>query len=105
MTFNTSLDNYNISAALKSGNDNLTAINIIQSPIDSDRIQDADITASNFTGCNIVRMTPRGLVEHCATKPSTQSDTGSVTITNSRGATATVSISERGRVYVTFSNL
>jgi prepilin-type N-terminal cleavage/methylation domain-containing protein len=105
ITFNATTDMYTITAPLKSGNDDLAIVNMNVSPIDADRIRDANITAADFTGCNIVRMLPRGLVAHCAATPSTQNATGTVTLANRRGATATITINERGKVDVTFSGL
>ena len=100
ITFNAA-NQYNISAP---AHDNLAAFNINETPIESSRAHDAIIENSNFTGCQVVRMTPRGLAEHCAVSPVTPSDTGTVTLKNSREATATITLNSRGTVDVTFTD-
>ncbi len=60
------------------------------------------MTSVGFTGCNIVRITPRGLLEHCSVTPSPQNATGSVTLVNSRGSTAVVTINAMVKAYVNF---
>ncbi len=96
-------NNYNISAPEKddpSGAMVLPAVTLNGvTPTDPAQAQDAQITAVNFAGGAIIIADKRGLVE-----PLT-ADYGTITLTNSQGATATITINQRGGVYVTFTNL
>ena len=60
------------------------------------------MTSAGFTGCNTVRITQRGLLEHCSITPSPQNATGAVTLVNSRGSTAVVTINAMVKAYVNF---
>ncbi len=100
ITFNAT-DKYNISAPVR---DDLVAFNLDATPIEAGRTQDAQITNSNFTACNVVIMTSRGLLQHC-NMATVSNNTGTVTLTNSRGGTATITVNIRGKVDVTFANL
>ncbi|MEE9911460.1 MAG: type II secretion system GspH family protein [Deltaproteobacteria bacterium] len=94
-------DKYNIAAPAQSSH---AAFNIDAKPMETAGAPDVQIKSSNFTGCHVVRFTPRGLVEHCAVSPGTPGDTGTVTLQNDRGATATITLNSRGTVDVTFAN-
>jgi prepilin-type N-terminal cleavage/methylation domain-containing protein len=88
-------NNYDISAPVK---DDLAAVALNGiTPTDASQAQDAQITAVNFNGGSIITATQRGLV----TPPAG----GTITLTNSRGATATVTINSRGGVDVAFTGL
>jgi len=104
ITFNFTLGNYQITADAPSGNDDLSAVSITQAPIEANSARDAVFTAINFSSCNVVRLTSRGLIEHCNSTPASPNTLGIITLANSRSRTATISINERGRVYVVFSN-
>lgn len=99
MTFNAT-DKYDISAPAQ---DNFAAVNVSETPIEASGAHDAVIEDSNFTGCHVIRMTPRGLVGHCSPQVANQSDTGTVTMKNSRNVTATITLNSRGTVDVVFS--
>lgn len=71
-------------------------------PTEASQAQDAQITAVNFNGGSIITATQRGLVQPLAPPPN---DLGTITLTNTRGSTATVEIDSRGRVDVVFTNL
>jgi prepilin-type N-terminal cleavage/methylation domain-containing protein len=60
------------------------------------------MTGVGFTGCNTVRITQRGLLEHCGVTPSPQNTTGTVTLINRRGSTAIVTINTMVKAYVNF---
>jgi prepilin-type N-terminal cleavage/methylation domain-containing protein len=93
-------NNYNITALAK---DDLAAVALNGvTPTEASQAQDAQITAVNFAGGAIITATQRGLVGPLAAAPN---DFGTITLTNSRGATATVTINSRGRVDVVFTNL
>lgn len=100
ITFNAT-DKYDISAPAQ---DNFAVVNISETPIEASGAHDAIIENSNFTGCHVVRMTPRGLVGHCNPQVANQSDTGTVTLKNSRDVTATITLNSRGTVDVTFTD-
>ena len=94
-------NNYNISAPLKPEDPVLFPIvALIDAPIEASRAQDAQITAVDFAGGPIITATQRGLVQ-----PLAANNLGTITLNNSRGATATVTINSRGGVDVAFTGL
>lgn len=99
-------NNYNIAAPVKL--DDLGVVDLAAvavngvTPTEASQAQDTQITAVDFAGGSIITVTRRGLVSSLAPPPN---DLGTITLTNSRGATATVTIDSRGRVDVTFTNL
>lgn len=60
------------------------------------------MTGVGFTGCDMVRITQRGLLEHCGVTPAPQNNTGFVTLINSRGSTAVVTVNTMVKAYVNF---
>jgi prepilin-type N-terminal cleavage/methylation domain-containing protein len=87
-------NNYDIAAPVK---DDLAAVALNGiTPTEASQARDAQITAVAFGG-PIITATQRGLV----TPPAG----GTITLNNSRGATATVTINSRGRVDVAFTGL
>ncbi len=88
-------NNYNIAAPVK---DDLAAVALNGvTPTEASQAQDGLITAVDFNGGPIITATRRGLVAPPAG--------GTITLNNSRGATATVTINSRGRVDVAFTGL
>jgi prepilin-type N-terminal cleavage/methylation domain-containing protein len=71
-------------------------------PIEASLARDAQITAVNFNGGLVVTVNKRGLLQDPATIPITN---GTITLTNSRSATATITINLRGKVDVAFAGL
>jgi type II secretion system protein H len=71
-------------------------------PIEAALARDAQITAVNFNGGAVVKATQRGILKDPA---GTDLNNGTITLTNSRSATATITINLRGKVDVAFAGL
>ena len=90
---------YNITAPAKSGNTDLPAFNLNATPVAEVNALDRQITGFVFGGGGSdLIMSPRGLT-NC--DPTAGECT--VTLQNSRGSTATITVDNRGRATVAFS--
>jgi type II secretion system protein H len=93
MTFNST--GYNITAPVKVGNADLPAFNLNATPVEEVNAQDRQITGAGCGGGGELIMTARGLT-NCAPFYT-------VSLQNSRGATATITVDPRGRTNVSFT--
>jgi len=90
ITFN--IAGYNITAPAKAGNDNLPAFSLSATPVEEINAQDRQITGAvcGGGGSDLI-MSARGLNNGCT-----------VSLKNSKGSTATITVDPRGRTNVTF---
>jgi len=83
---------YNITAPAKTGNTDLPAFNLNATPVEEVNALDRQITGAVCGGGGDLIMTPRGLNNGCT-----------VSLQNSKGSTATLTVDIRGRVNVAFT--
>jgi prepilin-type N-terminal cleavage/methylation domain-containing protein len=96
-------NNYDISAPVNALLPNPAPVNLPGvTPNEAARASDAQITAVDFNGGPAIIIAQRGLVQPLAPFPN---DFGTITLTNSRNATATIRINLRGKVDVAFAGL
>lgn len=98
ITFNaSSTSNYIISAPAAG---TLDAFYLVKTP--AANASGVVMTGVDFTGCNTVRLTQRGLLQHCTVTPSPQNNTGTVSLINSQGTTAIVAVNTMVKTNVNF---